>query len=467
MRSTKDKKNAGYAKVSSLDDDDDIYSGKDDERSTGLKGLNQIPEYGATDSRGLDAAAAAPAPSRSVVQPALPRGLRAPCSSRRQWLLPAAPQGLIRPFSPAGQARSFSRRSDRTRAYVGCMCTRAFAGGAGMWSYLTFKFLNPLLNTGYLSPLQEEDLYDLPKQNSPAHNFKILEKAWALEPPPDDQGEGGAFLWRVVMRMIWKPFTMCAILQLLSTLGRFASPMLLQQMVQLIETGETEDAWHGYVIAACMLTASIIQTAFDVHYNYQMNVLGLRVRGGMMGKVFQKAMRLSEPAFQRVGVGKIVNLVQIDCMKFSWALWCVHALWAMPIMLIVAIFMLCSMLGAAGFVGLIIMVVMMPVNMRIMQGQFKYQKRITERRDERVELLTELLQGMKLIKLLGWEQQMADKLDEKRQEELKAIKTKVFLEAGSTIMWQVSLNHTQPALWLCTGLSFLSGRFFLLRLLSG
>jgi ABC-type multidrug transport system fused ATPase/permease subunit len=320
-----------------------------------------------------------------------------------------------------------------------------------MWSYLTFKFLNPLLNTGYLSPLQEEDLYDLPKQNSPAHNFKILEKAWALEPPPDDQGEGGAFLWRVVMRMIWKPFTMCAILQLLSTLGRFASPMLLQQMVQLIETGETEDAWHGYVIAACMLTASIIQTAFDVHYNYQMNVLGLRVRGGMMGKVFQKAMRLSEPAFQRVGVGKIVNLVQIDCMKFSWALWCVHALWAMPIMLIVAIFMLCSMLGAAGFVGLIIMVVMMPVNMRIMQGQFKYQKRITERRDERVELLTELLQGMKLIKLLGWEQQMADKLDEKRQEELKAIKTKVFLEAGSTIMWQVSLNHTQPALWLCTG----------------
>jgi ATP-binding cassette subfamily C (CFTR/MRP) protein 1 len=290
---------------------------------------------------------------------------------------------------------------------------------AGLFSYLTFKFLNPLLNAGYESPLQEEDLYDLPLENTPAHNFKVLEKAWALEPQPDDQGEGGAFLWRVVMRMIWKPFFLSGILQ----------------MVQLIETGEAGDAWLGYLIAAAMLTASIFQTGFDVHYNYQMNVLGLRVRGGMMGKVFKKATRLSEPAFQRVGVGKIVNLVQIDCMKFSWALWCVHALWAMPIMLIVAISLLCDMLGAAGFVGLIIMVLMMPVNMRIMQGQFKYQKRITERRDERVELLTELLQGMKLIKLLGWEQQMADKLDEKRQEELQAIRTKVFLEAGSTIMW--------------------------------
>ncbi len=312
------------------------------------------------------------------------------------------------------------------------MCLRL---RAGLFSYLTFKFLNPLLDAGYESPLQEEDLYDLPLENTPAHNFKVLEEAWALEPQPDDQGEGGAFLWRVVMRMIWKRFFLSGILQMLSTLARFASPILLQQMVQLIETGEVGDAWLGYLIAAGMLIASVFQTGFDVHYNYQMNILGLRVRGGMMGKVFQKATRLSEPAFQRVGVGKIVNLVQIDCMKFSWALWCVHALWAMPIMLIVAISLLCNMLGAAGFVGLIIMVLMMPVNMRIMQGQFKYQKRITERRDERVELLTELLQGMKLIKLLGWEQQMADKLDEKREEELKAIRTKVFLEAGSTIMW--------------------------------
>lgn len=304
-----------------------------------------------------------------------------------------------------------------------------------MWSYLTFKFLNPLLATGYESPLQEEDLYDLRKENTPAYNYQILEQAWALEPQPGPQGEGGAFMWRVLMRMIWKPFTMCATLQMLSTLMRFASPLLLQQMVQLIETGESADAWHGYVIAISMLAASVVQTAFDVHYNYQMNVLGLRVRGGMMGKVFQKAMRLSEPAFQRVGIGKIVNLVQIDCMKFSWALWCVHALWAMPIMLVVAIVMLCRMLGAAGFVGLIIMVAMMPINMRIMQGQFKYQKRITERRDERIELLTEMLQGMKLIKLLGWEQQMADKLDEKREEELKAIRLNTLLEAGSTLMW--------------------------------
>jgi len=123
-------------------------------------------------------------------------------------------------------------------------------------------------------------------------------------------------------------------------------------------------------------------------------------------------------------------------------------------MLVVAIAMLTNMLGAAGFVGLFIMVAFMPLNMKIMQAQFKYQKRITERRDERVELLTELLQGMKLIKLLGWEQEMADKLDSKRQEELAAIKTKVFLEAGSTLMFvgmPVLVNVTTFAAYVILG----------------
>ena len=93
----------------------------------------------------------------------------------------------------------------------------------------------------------------------------------------------------------------------------------------------------------------------------QMNVLGLRARGSLMCKVFQKAMLLSEPAYQRVGIGKIVNLVQIDCTKFTWALWCLHALWAMPVMLVIAIGLLVNMLGLAGFFGLVFMVVMMPV----------------------------------------------------------------------------------------------------------
>jgi hypothetical protein len=73
--------------------------------------------------------------------------------------------------------------------------------------------------------------------------------------------------------------------------------------------------------------------------------------------------------------------------------------------------------------------------MAIMRRQFKFQKQTVERRDKRVELLTELLQGIKLIKLLGWEQSMIDKLDKTREAELHSIKWKVYAEAGGAICW--------------------------------
>lgn len=225
----------------------------------------------------------------------------------------------------------------------------------GCWGYLTFSFLNPLLNIGLEAPLQDADLYDLVQANSPAHNYRRLEESWARQKP------GGAVLLRALFGVIGQQFMGCGVLQALSTFGRFMSPLLLQQMVQLIETGRPENAWHGYVIAVAMLVSALTQTAIDVHYNYQMNVLGLRARGGLMCKVFQKAMRLSEPASQRVGIGKIVNLVQIDCTKFTWALWCLHALWAMPVMLVIAIGLLVNMLGAAGFFGLVLMQITMPI----------------------------------------------------------------------------------------------------------
>lgn len=39
--------------------------------------------------------------------------------------------------------------------------------------------------------------------------------------------------------------------------------------------------------------------------------IGLRARGAATVAIFNKATRLSEPAYQRIGIGKIVNLVQV------------------------------------------------------------------------------------------------------------------------------------------------------------
>ena len=255
-------------------------------------------------------------------------------------------------------------------------------------------------------------------------------------------------------------------------------------------------AWKGYAIAGVMLCLSLTQTLVETHYNFKMNQIGIRARGSLMTKVHNKAVRLSEPAFQRIGVGKIVNLVQIDCMKFSWAMYVLHMMWSLPLMLVIAVVLLYQQvclslsfrcislpftvlslpftavllqLGVAAFVGLGVMLIFSPLNMKMMQNQFKFQKRTVERRDKRVELLTELLQGMKLIKLLGWENQMSKQLDHKREHELASVKANALSQAVSTCIWicaPILVNvgeaaimhhlgfHLWPlhSLWLCLSL---------------
>jgi len=63
-----------------------------------------------------------------------------------------------------------------------------------------------------------------------------------------------------------------------------------------------------------------------------------------------------------VGVGKAVNLVEIDCMKFSWASYCIHLTWSLPLLLAGCLFLLYEQLGWPAFMGLVVMVVTAPPN---------------------------------------------------------------------------------------------------------
>ena len=80
-----------------------------------------------------------------------------------------------------------------------------------------------------------------------------------------------------------------------------------------------------------------------------------------------------------------------------------HNLWSGPITLIISIAMLCGYLGVAGLAGAVIMAVSVPLNMKIGRVMGRFTKRTMAARDKRVKFTTELLQGMRLLKLFSWE----------------------------------------------------------------
>lgn len=58
----------------------------------------------------------------------------------------------------------------------------------------------------------------------------------------------------------------------------------------------TEPAWKGYLYAAGLLVASILQTVFGVQHLKQTLTVGMRVRTVLSSAVYRKALKVSSAA---------------------------------------------------------------------------------------------------------------------------------------------------------------------------
>jgi ABC-type bacteriocin/lantibiotic exporter with double-glycine peptidase domain len=72
--------------------------------------------------------------------------------------------------------------------------------------------------------------------------------------------------------------------------------------------------------------------------------------------------------------------------------------------------------------GLGVMVLMIPLNSLVANKMKKYQKAQMRNKDQRVKLMDEVLNGIKVLKLYAWEPSFIYKLLSIRQEEIKALK---------------------------------------------
>lgn len=65
----------------------------------------------------------------------------------------------------------------------------------------------------------------------------------------------------------------------------------------------------------------------------------------------------------------------------------------------------------------------------------KYQFNQMKKKDERVRIITEILNGIKVIKLYGWELSFVKRINSIREEEMHQLKIFQFLEATQFFAW--------------------------------
>ncbi len=128
-------------------------------------------------------------------------------------------------------------------------------------------------------------------------------------------------------------------------------------------------------------------------------------RSSLTSLIYQKALQLSSASRQDedLSTGAIVNLMQVDCQTLMDFLpYSSNLLLSSPFQIPVAMAMLHSFVGAAAFAGLAAMLLVMPANAWAMRHLGPVQKRNMACKDARLRTVTELLAGMRAVRLFGW-----------------------------------------------------------------
>ncbi|KAF5021218.1 hypothetical protein F66182_6737 [Fusarium sp. NRRL 66182] len=139
---------------------------------------------------------------------------------------------------------------------------------------------------------------------------------------------------------------------------------------------------------------------------------------------------------EQANLGTIINLMSIDSFKISEVTAYLHFLCASaPTQLVVAVVLLWQVMGLSAIPGIIVMVLLLPVNYGLARGFTVTSKRILAATDKRTNVTNEVLQNIRIIKYFAWEQRFGRIIDEKRQAELKALRSRFMVWALAVAIW--------------------------------
>ena len=100
----------------------------------------------------------------------------------------------------------------------------------------------------------------------------------------------------------------------------------------------------------------------------------------------------------------------------------VTTLWSAPLTIILTQYFLWQYLGPSSLAGLVIIVILIPIEGVISRKLKQLNIRNLENKDRRIKTMNEVLEGIKVIKLCAWEKGFSAKVKSMREVEISTMK---------------------------------------------
>ncbi|KAF9120571.1 hypothetical protein BGW39_011263 [Mortierella sp. 14UC] len=349
---------------------------------------------------------------------------------------------------------------------------------ANFFSRLTFTWVQPLMSIGSTRPLEKEDIWELIERRRADYVSKLFRQEWAKEiakhkaslteeknkgadrgtssgskedgkKNKDKSKEYRPKLWKALNRTFFWQFWSAGVLKVIGDALQVFQPLVTKAILTFVGTSvfnrahgqEPPPLWHGILMAIGLYLMGIL-ASLALHQFWQRSTsTGVGIRTVLITTIYRKGLLLSSKAKQDFSTGKVTNLMSTDTTRLDFVAGYFHVIWTAPLMIALIMVLLIVNMGPTALVGFVFLLIVGPLQGKIVQALSVIRRKSTLITDARVKLTQEVLQGMRVIKFYGWEEAFLTKLENLRNKELKYVRTLLISRSGIA-----AINLTVPVL---------------------
>ncbi|KAI4565339.1 hypothetical protein MJT46_009682 [Ovis ammon polii x Ovis aries] len=259
---------------------------------------------------------------------------------------------------------------------------------ASFCSRLFVWWLNPLFKIGHKRKLEPDDMYSVLPEDRSQHLGEELQGYWDQEVKRAQKDAREPSLVKAILKCYWKSYLIWGMFTFLEEGTRVVQPMFLGKMISYVENYHLSDsaALHEAYGYAAGLSASVLVWAVLHHlYFYHMQRVGMRLRVAVCHMIYRKALRLSSSAMGKTTTGQVVNLLSNDVNRFDQN--------------IVAVAQICVVVDTS----------LSSINSSNMKSK------TAALTDKRIRTMSEVITGIRTIKMNAWEKSFIDRITRLRR----------------------------------------------------
>ncbi|CAG9831238.1 unnamed protein product [Diabrotica balteata] len=301
---------------------------------------------------------------------------------------------------------------------------------ANIFSKLLFCWVLQFMKYASNHNLQIRDVYDTVDKDLAAHLREELEQNWNHQLKIGRIKNRTPCFSKALFSTFGKSFLLYGMLLFIqSFIIRIFHPIILSEFIIHFEM-RTDDVIGWYMGSAIILLA--ILNTFIYHHTYVgCSFIGMRARVATSSLIQKKVLRLSQTSLKRISLCRLNKLLTEDVKSIEAAAPYLHYLYITPVQFISSAYILYTFSGVASCVGLIFMLLV-----SIPQGYIStllkgIKLQLSIYTNDRVDNMKEILRGVRVIKMYGWEIPFAKIIEKSRIYELDAISKQIFVRCIS------------------------------------